>query len=137
LTALEQLAVAATCLSGCAEIFYFSSSLLTNIPAVSGQSAFVPIVVWAAAVFLIAVAANRSRRATGTASPDAAGYLRTLGLITYLLYLTHLYLTHNVIGSAIVRVLMMLAWMPPWLYGWVWACLSWSAGHLREDGARR
>ena len=64
-----------------------------------------PIVVWAAAVFLIAVAANRSRRATGTASPDAAGYLRTLGLITYLLYLTHLYLTHNVIGSAIVRVL--------------------------------
>ena len=78
---------------------------MTNIPAVSGQSAFVPIVVWAAAVFLIAVAANRSRRATGTASPDAAGYLRTLGLITYLLYLTHLYLTHNVIGSAIVRVL--------------------------------
>ena len=97
--------MAATCLSGCAEILYFSSSLLTNIPAVSGQSAFVPIVVWAAAVFLIAVAANRSRRATGTASPDAAGYLRTLGLITYLLYLTHLYLTHNVIGSAIVRVL--------------------------------
>jgi peptidoglycan/LPS O-acetylase OafA/YrhL len=98
LTAFEQLAVAATCLSGCAEIFFFSSYLLTNVPAISGQSALVPIVVWAAAVFLIAVAANRSRRATGTASPDAAGYLRTLGLITY-----PLYLTHNVVGSAIIR----------------------------------
>jgi len=73
---------------------------LTNIPAISDQSAFVPIVVWAAAVFLIAVAANRNRRATGTASPEAAGYLRTLGLITY-----PLYLTHNVVGSAIIRVL--------------------------------
>jgi peptidoglycan/LPS O-acetylase OafA/YrhL len=78
---------------------------LTHIPAISGQSPFVPIVVWAAAVFLIAVAANRSRRSTGTASPDAAGclrtrYLRTIGLITY-----PLYLTHNVIGSAIIRVL--------------------------------
>jgi peptidoglycan/LPS O-acetylase OafA/YrhL len=60
----------------------------------------VPIVVWAAAVLLIAVAANRSRRSAGTASPEAPGYLRTLGLITY-----PLYLTHNVIGSAIIRVL--------------------------------
>jgi peptidoglycan/LPS O-acetylase OafA/YrhL len=100
LTALEQFAVAVACLSGCAEIYYFSSFLLKNIPAISDQSAFVPIVVWAAAVLLIAVAANRSRRSTVTASPDAAGYLRTLGLITY-----PLYLTHNVIGSAIVRVL--------------------------------
>jgi peptidoglycan/LPS O-acetylase OafA/YrhL len=100
LTALEQLAVVVTCLSGCAEIYYFSSFLLTNIPAISDQSAFVPILVWAAAVLLIAVAANRSRRSTGTASPEAPGYLRTLGLITY-----PLYLTHNVIGSAIVRVL--------------------------------
>jgi peptidoglycan/LPS O-acetylase OafA/YrhL len=100
LTTLEQFAVAVTFLSGCAEIFYFSSFLLTNIPAISDQSAIVPIVVWAAAVFLIAAAANRSRRSTGTASPDAAGYLRTLGLITY-----PLYLTHNVIGSAIIRVL--------------------------------
>jgi len=105
LTGLEQFAVAVTILSGCAEIYYFSSFLLTHIPAISGQSPFVPIVVWAAAVFLIAVAANRSRRSTGTASPDAAGclrtrYLRTIGLITY-----PLYLTHNVIGSAIIRVL--------------------------------
>ena len=100
LTALEQFAVAVTCLSGCAEIYYFSSFLLMNIPAISDQSAFVPIVVWGAAVLLIAVAANRSRRSSVTASPDAAGYLRTLGLITY-----PLYLTHNVIGSAIVRVL--------------------------------
>jgi peptidoglycan/LPS O-acetylase OafA/YrhL len=100
LTALEQLAVVVTCLSGCAEIYYFSSFLLTNIPAISDQSAFVPILVWAAAVLLIAVAANRSRRSTGTASPEAPGYLRTLGLITY-----PLYLTHNVIGSAIIRVL--------------------------------
>jgi peptidoglycan/LPS O-acetylase OafA/YrhL len=100
LTTLEQFAVAVTCLSGCAEIFYFSSFLLTNIPAISGQSAFVPIVVWAAAVLLIAVAANRSRRSADTGSPDAAGYFRTLGLITY-----PLYLTHNVIGSAMIRVL--------------------------------
>ena len=100
LTALEQFAVAVTCLSGCAEIYYFSSFLLTAIPAISDQSAFVPIVVWAAAVLLIAVAANRSRRSTGAASPEAPGYLRTLGLVTY-----PLYLTHNVIGSAVIRVL--------------------------------
>ena len=111
LTPSERLAVAVTCLSGCAEIFYFSSYLSLNIPAISGQSPFVPITVWAAAVFLIAVAANRSRRPAGAAS-EAAGYLsarltpplaphlRTLGLITY-----PLYLTHNVIGSAIIRVL--------------------------------
>jgi peptidoglycan/LPS O-acetylase OafA/YrhL len=99
LTALEQLAVAVTCLSGCAEIYYFSSFLLTNIPAISDQSAVVPIVVWAAAVFLIAVAANRSRHSTGTASPEPTG-LRTLGLITY-----PLYLTHNVVGAAIIRIL--------------------------------
>jgi peptidoglycan/LPS O-acetylase OafA/YrhL len=100
LTAHEQLAVIVTVLSGFAEIYYFASYLLTNIPVISSESPFVPIFVWAAAVFLIAVAANRSRRSTRTASPDAAGYLRTLGLITY-----PLYLTHNVIGSAIIRVL--------------------------------
>jgi peptidoglycan/LPS O-acetylase OafA/YrhL len=99
LTALERFAVAVTCFSGCAEISFFSSYLL-NIPAISDQSAFVPIAVWAAAVFLIAVAANRSRRSTATASPEAAGYVRTLGLITY-----PLYLTHNVIGTAIIRLL--------------------------------
>ena len=100
LTALEQVAVAVTCLSGCAEIYYFSSFLLTNIPAISDQSALVPIGVWAAAVGLIAVAANRNRRADVTASPEPAGYWRTLGLITY-----PLYLTHNVAGSAMIRVL--------------------------------
>jgi peptidoglycan/LPS O-acetylase OafA/YrhL len=100
LTAHEQLAVMVAVLSGFAEIYYFASYLLTNIPVISGESPFVPIFVWAAAVFLIAVAANRSRRSTRTASPDAAGYLRTLGLITY-----PLYLTHNVIGAAIIRVL--------------------------------
>ena len=104
LTASEQLAVAVTCLSGAAEIFYFSSYLSLNIPAISGQSPFVPIMVWAAAVAIIAVAANRSRRSIGATSPDAAGYLkalsRTCGLITY-----PLYLTHNVIGSAVIRVL--------------------------------
>jgi peptidoglycan/LPS O-acetylase OafA/YrhL len=62
-------------------------------------------------VLLIAIAADRSRRWTGTASPAAVGYsttgyvlrthyLRTLGLITY-----PLYLIHNVVGSAIIRVL--------------------------------
>jgi len=105
LTDVEQLAVAVTCLSGCAEIFYFSSYLSLNIPAISGQSPLVPIIVWAAAVLLIALAANRSRVSGGGASADAAGdsrthYLRTIGLITY-----PLYLTHNVIGSAIIRVL--------------------------------
>jgi peptidoglycan/LPS O-acetylase OafA/YrhL len=110
LTAHEWLAVAVTVLSAFAEIYYFASYLLTDIPVISDQSPFVPVVVWAAAVLLIAVAANRSRRSTGTASPDAAGYwrtrclragyLRTLGLITY-----PLYLTHNVVGSAIIRVL--------------------------------
>ena len=100
LTAFEQFAVAVACLSGCAEIYFFSSFLLAAIPAISGQSALAPIGVWAAAVLLIAVAAKRSRHSTGTASPEAPGYLRTLGLITY-----PLYLTHNVIGSAIIRVL--------------------------------
>ena len=100
LTAHEQLAVSVTVLSGFAEIYYFASYLLTNIPVISDESPFVPVIVWAAAVFLIAVAANKSRRSTCTASPDAAGFLRTLGLITY-----PLYLTHNVVGSAIIRVL--------------------------------
>ena len=49
---------------------------------------------------LIAFAANRNRRSTATASPEAPAYWRTLGLITY-----PLYLTHNVIGTAIIRVL--------------------------------
>jgi peptidoglycan/LPS O-acetylase OafA/YrhL len=105
LTAGEKIAVAVTCLSGAAEIYFFASFFLTSIPAIADQSPFVPIIVWAAAVFLIAVAANRSRRSTGIASAEAAGYLRTgylrtLGLITY-----PLYLTHNVIGAAIIRVL--------------------------------
>src|ERR1700754_1992734 len=56
--------------------------------------------VWAAAVSLIAWCANRNRRPAATASPDAPAYLRTLGLITY-----PLYLTHNILGTAIIRVL--------------------------------
>jgi peptidoglycan/LPS O-acetylase OafA/YrhL len=108
LSAHEWLAVAVTVLSGFAEIYYFASYLLTEIPTIAGQSPYVPVLVWAAAVLLIGVAANRSRRATGAASPDAANYsgclrtdyLRTIGLITY-----PLYLTHNVVGSAIIRVL--------------------------------
>jgi peptidoglycan/LPS O-acetylase OafA/YrhL len=101
LTTTEQLAVAVTCLSGCAEIFYFSSYLTLNIGEISGQSAFVPVAVWSAAVSLIALAARRSRTsAGGEASAGGASYLRTLGLITY-----PLYLTHNVVGSAIIRCL--------------------------------
>ena len=100
LSALEQFAVVVTCLSGCAEIYYFSHFLLNAIPAISDQSAFLPILVWAAAVLLIAFAANKSRHAADTASPEAPAYLRTLGLITY-----PLYLTHNVTGTAIIRVL--------------------------------
>jgi len=101
LTAIEQLAVAVTCLSGCAEIFYFSSYLTLNIGEISGQSALVPIAVWAGAVSLIALAARRSRTSPGgEASRAGSSYLRTLGLITY-----PLYLTHNVIGSAVIRLL--------------------------------
>src|ERR1700746_416688 len=44
LTAVEQLAVAVTCLSGCAEIFYFYSYLSLNIPVISGQSPLMPII---------------------------------------------------------------------------------------------
>lgn len=100
LTATERVAVVVTCLSGCAEIYYFSHFLLNAIPAISDQSAFLPILVWAAAVSLIGFAANKSRRSAGPASPEAPAYLRTLGLITY-----PLYLTHNVTGSAIIRAL--------------------------------
>jgi peptidoglycan/LPS O-acetylase OafA/YrhL len=100
LSRLEQVAIAITFLSGAAEIYFFASFFLTSIPAISDQSAVVPIMVWAAAVLLIALAANRSRRSAGIASPEAPAYLRTLGLITY-----PLYLTHNVIGTAIIRAL--------------------------------
>jgi peptidoglycan/LPS O-acetylase OafA/YrhL len=100
LTKPEQLAVAVTCLSGAAEIYFFASFFLESIPAIADQSALVPIMVWAAAVLLLAVAAKRSRHATGIAASEAPSYLRTLGLITY-----PLYLTHNVIGAAIIRAL--------------------------------
>lgn len=102
LTKLERVAVAVTCLSGAAEIYYFASFFLTSIPAIADQSALVPIMVWATAVLLIAVAANRNRnrRAAGIASPEAPAYWRTLGLITY-----PLYLSHNVVGTAIIRAL--------------------------------
>jgi peptidoglycan/LPS O-acetylase OafA/YrhL len=102
LTTLEWVAVAVTCLSGCAEIYYFSDFLLKAIPAISDEPVFLPILVWAAAVLLIGFAANKNRQAAGTASasPEAPAYLRTLGLITY-----PLYLTHNVTGTAIIRVL--------------------------------
>jgi peptidoglycan/LPS O-acetylase OafA/YrhL len=69
------------------------------------QSALVPIMVWAAAVLLIAIAAKRSRRSAGKAPPETPAYLRTLGLITY-----PLYLTHNVIGTAIIRALVEAGW---------------------------
>src|SRR5439155_14692003 len=78
----------------------FSDFLLKAIPAISDESVFLPVLVWAAAVLLIAFAANKSRQAAGTTSPEAPAYLRTLGLITY-----PLYLTHNVTGTAIIRVL--------------------------------
>jgi peptidoglycan/LPS O-acetylase OafA/YrhL len=105
LTIHEWLAVAVTVLSGFAEIYYFTSYILTNIPIISDQSPFVPVAVWAASVLLIAVAAHRSRRPAAAASAAAAGsmsaqYLRTLGLITY-----PLYLIHNVVGLAIIRLL--------------------------------
>jgi len=100
LTALESVAVAVTCLSGAAEIYFFASFLLTSIPAIADQSALVPIMVWASAVGLIARCANRKRRPAPAVSWEAPACFRTLGLITY-----PLYLTHNVIGTAVIRVL--------------------------------
>nr|WP_283815567.1 acyltransferase [Bradyrhizobium campsiandrae] len=100
MTPLEQLAIAVACVSGAAEIYVFASFFLTSIPAIADQSALVPIMVWAAAVLLMAIAAVRSRRSARTSFPAAPAFLRTLGLITY-----PLYLTHNVIGSAIIRAL--------------------------------
>jgi peptidoglycan/LPS O-acetylase OafA/YrhL len=101
LTTSEWVAVAVTCLSGCAEIYYFSDFLVKAIPAISDEPVILPILVWAAAVLLIGIAANKNRRQVAeTASAEAPAYLRTLGLITY-----PLYLTHNVTGTAIIRVL--------------------------------
>lgn len=100
LTALERVAVAVTCLSGAAEIYFFASFFLTSIPAIADQSALVPIMVWASAVGLIAWCANRKRRPAPAVAREAPAYFRTLGLITY-----PLYLTHNVIGTAIIRAL--------------------------------
>lgn len=74
LTALERVAVAVTCLSGAAEIYFFASFFLTSIPAISGQSALVPIMVWASAVGLIAWCANRKRRSAPTVSREAPAY---------------------------------------------------------------
>ena len=56
--------------------------------------------VWAAAVGLIAYDANRNRRPAAVTSREAPTFLRTLGLITY-----PLYLTHNVIGAEIIHAL--------------------------------
>jgi peptidoglycan/LPS O-acetylase OafA/YrhL len=90
-----------TCLSGCAEVYYFSDFLVKAIPAISDEPVFLPVLVWAAAVLLIGFAANKNRQqAAGTASAEAPAYLRTLGLITY-----PLYLTHNISGTAMIRVL--------------------------------
>jgi peptidoglycan/LPS O-acetylase OafA/YrhL len=60
----------------------------------------VPIIVCASAVGLIAWCATSKRRAASAVSGEAPACFRTLGLITY-----PLYLTHNVTGTAIIRVL--------------------------------
>src|SRR4029453_18783270 len=99
-TTLEWVAVAVTCLAGCAEIYYFSDFLLKAIPAISDEWVVLPILVWALAVLLVGFSAHKNRKAAGTASAEAPAYLRTLGLITY-----PLYLTHNVTGTAMIRVL--------------------------------
>ena len=132
LTALERVAVAVTVLSGAAEIYFFASFFLTSISQPSRvNQRFVPIMVWAAAVGLIAWCANRNRRTAVTASPETPAYWRTLGLITY-----PLYLTHNVIGTAIIRVLVD-AGMDATLAVWVPAghACSGLLVYLREDRA--
>jgi peptidoglycan/LPS O-acetylase OafA/YrhL len=100
LTTLERVAVTVAFLSGAGEVFYFSHFIVNAIPAISDQPLLLPVLVWAAAVLLIAYAANKARRAAGAASPKAPAYLRTLGLITY-----PLYLTHNLTGTALIRIL--------------------------------
>lgn len=100
LTMRERSAMAVACLSGAAEIGIFADFLVRSIPAIADQSVLVPIMVWAAAVLLIARAARTGRRSPGAASAEAPGWLKTLGLITY-----PLYLTHNVIGAAVIRAL--------------------------------
>ena len=135
LTALEWLAVAVTCLSGAAEIYFFASFLLTSISAISDQSTLVPIIVWAAAVGLIAWCANRNRRPAATTSPEAPAYLRTLGLITY-----PLYLTHNIIGTAIIRVLVdagMDATLAVWVQLGILVLVCWLICAKIEPAIRR
>ncbi|WP_247407518.1 hypothetical protein [Bradyrhizobium sp. 76] len=132
LTGLEQVAVAVTCLSGAAEIYFFASFFLSSIPAISDQLALVPIMVRAVAVLLIAFVANRNRRSVGIVSSEAPAYWRTLGLITY-----PFYLPHNVVGTAIIRFLVDAGLDAPRLYGFSWACLSWSAGLFRQGRAGR
>jgi peptidoglycan/LPS O-acetylase OafA/YrhL len=100
LTSCERVAVVVAFLSGAAEVYYFSHFIVNAIPAISDQPLLLPVFVWAAAVLLIAYAANNARRAAGAASPEAPAYLRTLGLITY-----PLYLTHNLTGTALIRIL--------------------------------
>ena len=101
LTTLERVAVVVTCLSGGAEIYYFSSFPFERpYPPSRINRPFCRSSFGLRRCCSLPFAANKSRHSAGTASPEAPAYLRTLGLITY-----PLYLTHNVTGSAIIRVL--------------------------------
>ncbi|MDA9491698.1 hypothetical protein XI08_22085 [Bradyrhizobium sp. CCBAU 11361] len=51
-------------------------------PAISDQSALVPIMVWAAAVLLIALAANRAGALLGSGQPSWTGALSRLQLFS-------------------------------------------------------
>jgi peptidoglycan/LPS O-acetylase OafA/YrhL len=100
LAVVEQLGLAIAFVAGTMEIFNFSSASVAHLAATSGQSPLVPVAVFAGAMCIVGVAARESRRSTREIVP-AASYFRTLGLITY-----PLYLTHNTVGAAIARVLM-------------------------------
>jgi peptidoglycan/LPS O-acetylase OafA/YrhL len=101
LTTREWIAVAVACVSGAAEVYYFSDFLVKAIPAISDEPVILPVLVWAAAVALIGFAAKKNRQqADTTTAREAPAYLRTLGLITY-----PLYLTHNITGTAMIRIL--------------------------------
>jgi peptidoglycan/LPS O-acetylase OafA/YrhL len=102
LTVLEKLGLAMAFLSAALEIF---NTCVFGIPFVKylpgGGSALLPlapIAVFTAAMCIVGFAARRIR--FSPARVGSAGILRSLGLITY-----PFYLTHNVIGAGVTRLL--------------------------------
>ncbi|MEI9923311.1 MAG: acyltransferase [Bradyrhizobium sp.] len=96
---LERFGLVLAFISGAAEIYSTSLFHVTDLPAVSGQWPLVPVAVYVAAMCVVGFTAMESRRSINRSVPGA-GYFRTVGLITY-----PLYLTHKTVGGTIARVL--------------------------------